>query len=115
MTKNDKSDGICWHGNECNKFPIKRIMDNLYTLSAPALPMSISSLIWRIKAPPRASIVIWLACLEKLKTGDFLVGKGLLDTSNALCPLCNAEFKTNSHILFSCSFSWGVWMMILDW
>lgn len=105
MPKTGESDGICWHGNEYNKFPIKRIMDKLYASSAAILPVSMSSLLWKIKAPPRTLIVIWLAGLQKLKTGDFLVEKGLLDTINALCPLYNAELETNSHVLFSCSFS----------
>lgn len=106
MPKNGKSDSICWQGSDCSRFPIKRIMDKLYASSSPVLPMSVFSLLWKIKLPPRAHIVIWLACLDKLKTGDFLLEKGLLDISNVLCPLCKVELETNSHILFTCTFSW---------
>lgn len=74
-----------------------------------------TSLIWKLKAPPRAQIVVWLACLGKLKTGDFLMGKGVLSSANALCPLCEVALETNSHILFSCDVSWSIWMQILEW
>lgn len=72
VPQNDKSDGVCWHGSDYSKFPIKRFLDKLHDSIAPVLPKSISNLIWKIKAAPRAHLVIWLANLEKLKTGYFL-------------------------------------------
>ena len=30
-----------------------------------------------------------------------------------MCPFCNLEAESNSHILFTCSFAWGTWMEIL--
>lgn len=114
VPRNGESDGICWYGEQ-NRFPIKRIMDKLQSATTPPLSKSIASLIWKIKAPPRATIVIWLACLEKLKTGDSLVEKGVIDVTNAFCPLCSTGVETNSHILFSCRFSWNIWMKILNW
>lgn len=114
VPQDGSKDGVCWHGNNYIKFPIQKILDKVYESNNSLFPPPASNLIWRVKIPPRAKIVLWSAMLEKLKTGDFLVEKGLLDPSNALCPLCNLEVETNSHILFTCSFSWMVWMWILD-
>lgn len=58
---------------------------------------------------------MWLAYLEKLKTGDKLVEKGIIEPQHALCPFCSLEMESNSHILFSCMFSWSIWMHILEW
>lgn len=44
-----------------------------------------------------------------------LVAKGLIDPLHALCPFCNEEVETNSHVLFTCTFSWKLWMMVLHW
>lgn len=111
----DKVDGISWHGKDYVKFPIQVIMDKLNESDVPTLPKPIASLIWTTKVPPRAHLVFWLSNLEKLKTGDFLVAKGIIDPAHALCPFCKCVLETNSHNLFTCSFSWNVWMLILDW
>lgn len=44
-----------------------------------------------------------------------LVEKGIVDAQNTLCPFCFLIVESNSHLLFTCSFSWGVWMEILNW
>ena len=41
--------------------------------------------------------------------------KGIIGPQNALCPFCNSELESNSHILFTCSFAWNTWMEILRW
>lgn len=58
-------------------------------------------------------MTLWMANLEKLKTGNFLLDKGIIDVQQALCPLCNLVVESNSHVLFTCRFAWGTWMEIL--
>ena len=65
--------------------------------------------------PPRAQLYVWMENLEKLKTGDFLAEKGIIDFQQAICPFCNLEVESNSHILFTCRFSWSAWMKMLEW
>lgn len=110
-----KKDGVSWQGSSSDRFPIKHIISRLYESHDPILPSEVSNLIWRIKIPPRALLTLWMASLEKLKTGDFLLNKGLIIVSNALCPFCRLHVESQSHILFTCSVSWFIWMMILDW
>jgi reverse transcriptase-like protein len=109
------NDDVVWRGGSFNVFPIKEISDSLYSSITPILPKEISHIIWKIKAPPRALLVIWLANLEKLKTGDTLIDRGLLEPRLGVCPFCDNSVESNSHILFSCRFSWRIWMEILHW
>ena len=60
-------------------------------------------------------MTVWLAQLEKLKTGDILLEKGIIDPQQALCPCCSLDLESNSHVLFTCAFSWGIWMDLLKW
>lgn len=113
--KNDCRDIVSWYGSKDGKFPVKEIVDKLYDSVIPVLPKSLTTFIRSIKAPPRALIVIWLANMEKLKTGDFLVEKGVIDPNDAYCPFCHANPESNAHILFTCHFSWSIWMKILSW
>lgn len=108
-------DIISWHGSKERSFPIKEIVGKLYESADPIIPKSLANFIWSIKAPPRALIMIWLDNMEKLKTSDFLVKKGLIDPNDAYCTFCNTELESNSHILFTCQFSWYIWMQILNW
>lgn len=111
----DKHDGVSWHGIEGKKFPIMLIVSKVNESSNPLLPPTISRFIWSLKIPPRAQIIIWMACLERLKTGDILVEKGGLDPAHALCPFCSEVMESNSHIFFTCYFSWSIWMHVLNW
>lgn len=100
---------------ECPKFPIKEISNKLYEDCTPILPKEIINCIWKMKVPPRIQLVIWLANLEKLKTGDSLVERGVLDRDHGLCPFCESSIETITHVLFSCNFSWRIWMEVLNW
>ena len=65
--------------------------------------------------PPKSIVICMVGKSEKLKIGDFLVEKGIIDYQQAKCPFCNRDTETNSHILFTCSFSWISWMQMLKW
>lgn len=110
-----KADGVSWHGKHHQSFPIQDIVNKFYASYDPLLPKEVCNYIWKIKVPPRAQLVLWLANLEKLKTGDALGSKGLIDPMNGLCTFCNSETETTAHVIFSCTFSWSIWMHILEW
>jgi reverse transcriptase-like protein len=113
--QHDCKDVISWHGSGEKKFPIKEIVDKLYDSMNPMLPKPLTTFIWSTKAPPRALIVLWLASMERLKTCDFLVEKGIMNLNDAVCPFCQVVTETNPHILFTCHFSWSIWMKVLSW
>ena len=108
-------DGVIWRqsGNPC--YPIKSITERMYEASASSLPKSVTNIVWQKFIPPRAQLYVWLANLGKLSTGDFLVGKGIIEPHRALCLFCNLQTESNSHVLFTCVFPWRVWMHMLEW
>lgn len=91
------------------------LIQSLIQSSRPILSKQIINSIWHNYTPPRAQLTLWLANLEKLKTGDILLQQGIIDPQQALCPFCSLEVESNPHILFTCQFSWGIWMNMLEW
>ena len=110
-----REDGVYWKHSGVLKYPTKSIAANMYNSYSPSLSKPIVNIIWQKFIPPRAKLLVWLANLEKLKTGDFLVNLGIIEPQQATCPFCNSALETNSHILFSCNFAWNVWMSLVDW
>lgn len=79
------------------------------------LNQNVTEFIWQRRAPPRAELVVWFLALEKLKTGDYLLGLNLIEPEMALCPICLVFVETNSHLIFSCRFSWQIWTNCFQW
>ena len=111
----ESADGVLWRASGNSSFQVKCISDMLYESSPPLISKQAVASIWQSHIPPRAQLTVWLAHLEKLKTGDILMEKGIIPPHQALCPLCNIEVESNSHVLFTCPFSWGIWMDLLSW
>ncbi|XP_057526417.1 uncharacterized protein LOC130805650 [Amaranthus tricolor] len=110
----DMEDAVIWKSSGSLYYPAKSIGVKIIESHAPTLPKHIINLVWQKLITPRAQMSVWLASLEKLKTGDFHVEKGIIDSQMASCPFCNLETESNSHILFTCRFSWSV-MKMLEW
>lgn len=108
-------DSVSWQNISSLSYPTKCIVEQVFADCDPLLPRAVASILWSIRCPPRAQVTLWMACLGRLKTGDRLMDVGVISISDALCPLCGVVVESNSHVLFTCSFSWGVWMHILDW
>ena len=108
-------EGIRWRNSEVASYPTKDIHEIFNNSLGAPLSKSITSVVWQRFIPPRARLIVWLAYKERLKTGDFLVEKGIISPQNAWCPFCKNEIETNTHILFTCRFAWCTWMEILKW
>ena len=108
------TDGVIWRGSGSSSFHVKSISDKIYESFSPIIPRQAVISIWQSHIPPRAQLTVWLAHLEKLKTCDILLEKSIITPQQALCPFCNLQIETNSHVLFTCTFSWGIWMEVLN-
>ena len=73
-------DGVYWKHSGSLYYPVKSINAKMYKSYAPTLPKPIINLVWQKFIPQRAQLSVWLANLGKLKTGDFLVKKGIIDS-----------------------------------
>ncbi|XP_060972201.1 uncharacterized protein LOC133038159 [Cannabis sativa] len=62
---------------------------------------------WNLKVPPKVKNFLWQASTSCLPTKTQLQTKHV--AVNALCPFCNVENETISHILVTCSFSKACW------
>ncbi|XP_057522533.1 uncharacterized protein LOC130802539 [Amaranthus tricolor] len=111
----DREDRVVWKHSGSLYYPTKSIGAKMFEEQEPILSKPLINLIWQRFILPRAQLSVWLANLEKLKTGDFLAEKGIINTQLAVCPFCNTETESNSHIPFTCSFAWRSWMKILKW
>ncbi|XP_057528376.1 uncharacterized protein LOC130807239 [Amaranthus tricolor] len=111
----DKEDSVAWKHSGSLYSPTKSIGAIMIEDQTPILSKPIINLVWQKFINPRAQLSVWLANLEKLKTGDFLVEMGIIDAQLAVCPFCNIVTESNSNILFTCSFSWMSWMEMLKW
>ena len=96
---------MVWKQSSSLYYPTKIIGAKMIDDRAPILPKAIINLVWQKAIPPRAQLSVWLENLEKLKTGDFLVEKGIIDAQLAACPFCNIEVESTSHNMFTCNFS----------
>ena len=111
----DREDGVYQKHSRSLSYPVKSIGVKMNESHDPILSKPITNLIWKKYIPPRAQLSVRLANMEKFNTGDFLVEKGVIDTQLVSCPFCNLETESNSHILFTCRFSWCTWMEMLEW
>ena len=67
---------------------------------------------YRNPARPRAHIIVWLACLERLNTRARLHRFGFIQ--DMCCCFCLAD-ETQHHLLFECPTTFGIWMTVLAW
>ena len=72
-------DGVIWKHSGSLWYPVKNIVAKVNEAYAPTLPKPIINIVWQKYIPPRAQLYVWMANLEKLKTGDFLAEKGIID------------------------------------
>ena len=111
----EREDGVYRKQSGLLDYPTKSIIAKINESYTPSLTKPIVNIIWQKFIPPRDKLSVWLANPEKLKIGDLLVEKGIIDPQQAACPFCSIELESNSHILFSCSFAWNTWMNMLAW
>uniref|UniRef100_A0A803NL91 Reverse transcriptase zinc-binding domain-containing protein n=1 Tax=Cannabis sativa TaxID=3483 RepID=A0A803NL91_CANSA len=63
--------------------------------------------IWNLKVPPKVKNLLWRVAAGCLPTKSHLQTKHV--QVNELCPFCNAERETISHVLITCSYSKDCW------
>ena len=108
-------DRVVWKHSGSMIYPTKNIGDKMLEDRVPILSKAVIDYVRQSFIPPRAQLSVWIASLERLKTGDFLLEKGIIDPQRASCPFCNRDTESNAHILLTCSFSWRSWIAILKW
>ncbi|XP_058749012.1 uncharacterized protein LOC131621968 [Vicia villosa] len=63
-------------------------------------------------ARPRAKMMLWLACHDRLATKDRLVKFGMI--KDVKCEFCE-ENENLQHLFFECKGTNGIWRGVLEW
>lgn len=70
-------------------------------------------MIWKIWAPPKVKLFVWLAIQDRIWIADRLARRGWPNCG--LCPLCKRVQESGTHILFKCRFTLRLWGLVKDW
>lgn len=72
--------------------------------------------LWSVPAPSNALAFTWKALQNRIQTRDNLQQRHALSSqADYRCPLCAFHEESPSHLLFSCSVAWKIWMAIYNW
>ena len=70
------------------------------------------SRIWKIHAPLKQIITLWLDFNNKLLNWESLLKRGF--NGPGYCVLCRAESETNSHLFFHCTYVGTLWKQVTN-
>ena len=79
------------------------------------LASSVISKAWLGIVPPHAKILVWFVLQERLNTRERLCKLAILQPIEAICPFCNQEVESVTHVFYTCYVSWNIWADILNW
>lgn len=112
----NRLDSVIWKGSLDGTYSVKSFINVVQNQCFErTLPKEVTTFIWQHKAPPRAELVVWFLMHDKLKTGDRLLKLNIINENEALCPFCEMEIESVSHLFFTCTFSWRLWMSCFEW
>ncbi|KAJ4818335.1 RNA-directed DNA polymerase (reverse transcriptase)-related family protein [Rhynchospora pubera] len=77
-------------------------------LADPGLRCEYYTKLWKMKAPPKVKIFLWLLLLDRLLTQHNLIIRNW--PANEGCPCCTENVhETSLHLFLLCPFSKGIW------
>ncbi|KAK8511783.1 hypothetical protein V6N12_000824 [Hibiscus sabdariffa] len=101
-------DWVRWLGSSDGSFSVK----SLKKLVIGPLPPSNfwDDFVWIGFAPPKVELFVWLVMLERISVKVELVKRGVVLSGSSLCVFCQEFPESTDHLLFTCHFSWKLWM-----
>ncbi|KAF4389931.1 hypothetical protein G4B88_003414 [Cannabis sativa] len=90
-----------------------------YNLQVEAQEVKYSRAIWNKLIIPKHRFILWQACNVQLLTRDHL--SKFLIIPSILCPVCENDIETHTHLFFDCVFprktfvEIGKWLGVVDW
>ena len=108
--QNNSPDSWYWKYEKCGGYSVKtayrRIQDSKPGQNSSVNPCFWKNL-WTMKVPPKVKHFMWRAATDCLPTKVMLRTKRV--EVNILCPLCNSDPESTSHVLLHCSFAKSCW------
>lgn len=103
-----ESDRLGWPGNSFGKFSV----GSAYSIIAGNKSGVVDfHWVWRLKCVERVKVFLWLLLKGKLLTNEERKRRKMTD--NAICPVCNEEEETISHIIRGCPQAVETWKWTL--
>ncbi|XP_057452110.1 uncharacterized protein LOC130743913 [Lotus japonicus] len=73
-------------------------------------------LLWSVPAPSNPKALAWRVLWDRVQTRDNLRKRGVIGGGVAsLCPLCEFEVETSSHLFFLCPATVQIWYACFGW
>ncbi|KAJ3694602.1 hypothetical protein LUZ60_010082 [Juncus effusus] len=74
----------------------------------PGVIIGWQSHLWKLKAPSKVKLFLWLAINDKILTSDNLQKRG-----SPICIMCRRAPETGPHLLSFCPYAVGIWTHLL--
>ncbi|GJZ47453.1 RNA-directed DNA polymerase, eukaryota, reverse transcriptase zinc-binding domain protein [Tanacetum coccineum] len=107
----DSKDRWRWSLECCGEFTVASVRN---LLDANSLPVVSSKTRWIKAVPIKVNIHAWKVKLDILPTRLNISKRGM-DIESILCPLCEKNVESSSHIFFTCPISREIFCKVLLW
>ncbi|GJT55644.1 RNA-directed DNA polymerase, eukaryota [Tanacetum coccineum] len=107
----DSKDRWRWSLEGCSEFTVASVRN---LLDANSLPVVSSKTRWIKAVPIKVNIHAWKVKLDILPTRLNISKRGM-DIESILCPLCEKNVESSSHIFFTCPISREIFRKVLLW
>jgi hypothetical protein len=103
----DEDDEIAWAYNKTGGFYTAKL--GYTTLQTPKVQEICWwwKKLWKVKAPPKCTLFLWLVLNKKVLTWDRLQKRNKAGPS--ICILCRSNEETSLHLFLECPYSRQVW------
>lgn len=110
ILKEGQKDNWMWEASDDGKFSVKSCYE---VLLGPNLieDHGFFKLLWSVAAPSKVLAFSWRVALDRIQTKHNLKKRGVIHSDPlSSCTFCQTQVESMNHLLFSCSFSWQVYM-----
>ncbi|KAJ3700403.1 hypothetical protein LUZ61_004108 [Rhynchospora tenuis] len=102
------SQGITWKWSNTGEYSS---VSAYRLLADPGLRSPYHKLLWKIKAPPKVRIFLWLTLLDRILTQQNLLRRNW--PSITACQCCTSDcLETSVHLLVHCAFAKQIWSLL---
>lgn len=111
----NQTDTWVWLANSDGRYTVKSAY---HCLQQPGMATGeeVFKSLWGVPVPSNALAFTWKVLQNRIQTRDNLHKRHIISSQvDLLCPLCTSHEESSSHLLFSCTVAWRVWMAIYNW